>query len=242
MSRRAPPLPLSIIASFALLVALLVLGALPSPVMVVAQSIDCSGDLSDYPGLTYDTCQATQTAVVARTQTATAAGGSGQTAAPTNTSAPASGAPAATATPTLTRTATVTTTARTLTPTLAASPAASPTASPTRQAAAATAGASPTPTSALPAGVEARICLPGSSVELTGTTRPAVALLAYFDDRPVGGALSRADGSYSISLRIGPERPGLYLIEVRERDTRDLVSQEACEIPGLTPTATPEAP
>jgi hypothetical protein len=98
--------------------------------------------------------------------------------------------------------------------------------------------ATPTVTPALPAGVEALLCAPGSTVSLIGEAEPGLALLVYFDGRPVGGGFSRADGSYSIELLIGNERPGEYLVEVRERNTRDLIERTGCEVPGATPTPT----
>ncbi|MFQ3661950.1 MAG: hypothetical protein SNJ69_06105 [Chloroflexaceae bacterium] len=103
-------------------------------------------------------------------------------------------------------------------------------------------GPTATPTSALPPGIETLVCLPGTTITLTGSAPASTALLAYFDGRPVGGGFSRADGVFRIDLMIGPERPGVYLVEVRKRDGRERVSQWGCEVPGATPTPTLVAP
>lgn len=78
-------------------------------------------------------------------------------------------------------------------------------------------------------------------VTITGVVEGSVALLAYFNDRPVGGSFARSDGQYSITLHIGPERPGVYPVEVRERDGRALVQQLACEVPDAASLATTTA-
>lgn len=102
------------------------------------------------------------------------------------------------------------------------------------------AAAEPSPTSAaaLPEGVTALACVPGETVDLAGQTEPNSALLLFFDERPVGGGLSGADGRYRLRLQVGDERPGTYLVEVRERVGRALVEQFGCEVPPFTPTPT----
>ncbi|MBP1464200.1 hypothetical protein EYB53_000630 [Candidatus Chloroploca sp. M-50] len=87
-----------------------------------------------------------------------------------------------------------------------------------------------TPTS-LPDGIEILTCFAQSTVELTGEAEPNTALLLYFNSRPVGGGFSRADGRYKLNLKIGDERPGTHIVEIRERDGRDLVRRLACDIP-----------
>jgi hypothetical protein len=87
-------------------------------------------------------------------------------------------------------------------------------------------------------GLERLLCQPGSTVTITGTVEGSMALLAFFDSRPVGGSFARSDGQYSITLSIGPERPGTYAVEVRERDGLAVVQRLACEVPGATPTTT----
>src|SRR5687768_16012456 len=106
MFRRSLSLPLALLAGFATLVVLLMVGVLPSPVLV-AQVSSCPDDT--YPNLSYTDCKATQQA-----------GTSGP--APSNTTGNTGGggsnqAPQVTATSTVTRTAT---TAATGQPTTAA--------------------------------------------------------------------------------------------------------------------------
>lgn len=218
MSRRSISPPLAFTAVFVVLVALLVTGALPSP-MVVAET-QCNKDY--LAPAAYDNCLKTQTAE------ASTGGGSGGG----NSSPSATPTPTSTAALTVTRTLTPT---QILTPTLGA-PAATPTVAPQQ----AQTAPEPTPTPALPEGVAALVCVPGASVNLVGRAAPGTPLLAYFDGRPVGGGFSRADGGFSIDLLIGDERPGLYLVEVRERESLALVGQFGCEVPGgETPTPTP---
>jgi hypothetical protein len=210
--------PLSLLGVFAGLFILLISGALPRPNLVQAQR--CS-----YPGLTEADCFATQTAQVTSYP------------APISPTAPAQQQPApaqpqATATEALTTTVTITTTSATL----EATPTPIATITSTRQVITAEI---PSPT--LPSeleGVDPLICQPGATVTITGTAEGNVALLAYFNDRPVGGSFARNDGQYSITLHIGPERPGIYSVEVRERDGRALVQQLACEVPGVILDAT----
>lgn len=221
MSRRSPSLPLVLAAAFFLMVAMMVSGILPSPVAVAL--VQCSGDYAP-PNVGYDDCKKTQTAE---------AGG------PTATNTPGSGGggggsqpPAPTSTPTSTRTAAPTQVTAPVTATLA------PTSTPTSLAQAQQSQPTPTATSELPAGVAAQLCVPGTVVPLAGEAPPNTPLLAYFDTRPVGGGFSRADGLYSIDLLIGDERPGTYVVEVRERESDALVGQFACEVPAFTPTPT----
>lgn len=218
-SRRADA-PLIVTAAFVVLVALLTTGVLPSPIVVA--EVQCSGEYAP-PNLGYDDCKRTQTAEAASpTATSASSGGGGGS----------QSAPTLTPTPTVTRTPTATAPAVTGTPLPSATPVAT---RPPSQGAV----APPTPTAALPTGVPALVCLPGTTVTLAGQAAPRTQLLAFFGDRPVGGGFSLADGSYSIDLLIGQERPGLYLVEVRERDGLTVISQVGCEIPGDTGTPTP---
>ncbi|NTU82772.1 MAG: hypothetical protein HGA45_25955 [Chloroflexales bacterium] len=220
--------PLSLIAAFGLLIVMLLLGAMPSP--LVAQSDEC---VSNYPtpGPEREDCYRTATAKavkISNTNTAYAISKSPATNTP-GSSAPQ--APTSTATLTATETLTATSTAQPATATLG--PTSTPTA--TRQVAAIS--PSPTATSTL-VDRETILCAPGLAVALRGEARPDTALLAYFNGRPVGGALSRSDGDYLILLRVGDERPGIYPVDLRERHSRDLVRRLACEVPGATPTPT----
>ncbi|WP_298817850.1 hypothetical protein [Chloroflexus sp.] len=182
-------------------------------------------------------CNITKTAVIA-TRTAAAAPALTQTAqaggqpSPTASSTPTTTSTAATNTPTSTPTSNpiptnsptvVATIQRTLTPTSTPSPTALP-----------TAFLMPSPTIST-----VQRCAPGDTLELTGTTRPQTALLALFDDRPVGGGASDRSGAFRIVLRIGDERPGMHEIIVRERETATDVATYMCETsPPPTPTPT----
>lgn len=216
MKSRSGNLPFALAFAFLLLVAVLMAGFLPSPVDVIA--VECSGEYAP-PNVGYDDCK--------RTQTADVGGGTS-----TSTSGPS--LPTITSTPPGTRTVGVTPTSGATPPTAAPQP--TSTLAVTRGPA--QGAATPSPTSALPDGTSVLSCVPGSTVRLVGRAAPGTALLALFDTRPVGGGLSRADGVYAIELQIGKERPGLYLVEVRERATRALVGQFGCQVPGLTPTPT----
>lgn len=221
ISRRSLALPLYLIAACGTLIILLMVGALPAPTLIAQVSV-CPDPA--YPNLSYDNCKRTQQAGTSSP-------------APTSTSGSSSGnqpPPVVnTATPTATRTVTATAATQAPSATLAAS--ATPTA--TRD----PASIPPTPTSGslLPADVETLACVPGETLTLVGEARPGTALLAYFDDRPVGGGFARADGRFRIELLIGPERPGQYLVEVRERGSGELALQLGCAVPAFTPTPTP---
>jgi hypothetical protein len=227
MTRRSLSLPLTLIAASAVLLILLMAELLPSAVLVAQSSCPTAGFPSDdpvYPGLSYPNCKATQEAGTSGPAPSNTTGSGGNT----GGSQPAQ----VTSTPTLTRTLTTTaatarataTAGATLTPTLTRAPA--------------EVTPSATPTSELPDGVEALTCMPGETVRLSGEAEPGTALLAYFSDRPVGGGFARPDGQFTIDLLIGEERPGFYLVEVRDRTTRALVLQVGCEVPALTPTPT----
>jgi hypothetical protein len=87
--------------------------------------------------------------------------------------------------------------------------------------------------------VDATPCIPGDVIVIEGTADPELALIVTFGDRPVGGGFTRNDGSYRIRLRIGDERPGIYLVQVQERATRNLIQEFNCQVPAFTPTPTP---
>lgn len=224
MPHHSIALPLSLVVVFIGLTLALLVGALPATAPVsTAQNTNCP-----YPGAS--TCAENQQDTSYPAQTQTAQVQQTQTVQPQAT-------PTATATLTATPTgAAPTPTTRPLTPT------ATFTVAPTRTRPPAPTGPTPTPTSPLPPGVEVLTCIPGATITLAGSGPPSTALLVYFNGRPVGGGFSRADGSFSIDLTIGAERPGQYLVEVRKRDDRERVSQWGCEVPGATPTPTLVAP
>ncbi len=226
MSRRSLSLPLTLIAGFAALLIMLMSGLLPSAVLVAQSYCPTAGFPANdpvYPNLSYPDCKATQQAgqggpTSTNTTTSGDTGGNNQPAQPTNTQ-------------TITSTVTVTAGTAQVTPTITATRTPTLTREPVDE-------PSATPTSERPDGVEAMACVPGETVRLTGEAEPGMALLAYFGERPVGGGFARADGQFTIDLLIGDERPGFYLVEVRERTTRDLVTQIGCEVPAFTPTPT----
>lgn len=226
MSR--PPLiwPVTALAAFAALLVLLAVAALPTP--TVAQ--DSCASIYPTPGAERDDCYRTATARASQNNN-----GSYPDPTTPSESQPPPPPPQPTVTPTTTQTLTVTTT---LTPTNMAGPTSTPTVTATRPP-----QSSPTPsaTSTL-TGLETLICTPGASVVVTGVAAPNRALLLFFNERPVGGGLSRADGSYQIVLNVGRERPGIYPLTVRERDGLALVRELACEVPGALSTPTAPAP
>lgn len=225
MTNRSLFWPLSLLGVFVVLALLLLSGTLSSP--RIAEGQTCS-----YPGLSEQACFARQTSESARN----------------NPGYPAPQQPQATETPTATITttstvdttitsiATVTNTAQTSISQATRTPTATAT-SPVRQVQSPLPTATATVSSAFD-GLERLLCQPGATVTITGTVEGSMALLAFFDNRPVGGSFARSDGQYSITLRIGPERPGTYLVDVRERDGLAVVQRLACEVPGFTPTAT----
>jgi len=221
MPQRSITLPLSLVMVFAVLMLALLVGALPAtPPVSMAQSTSCPyPDASSCPGGQQNNPYPGATSTSTPTQTVQS-----------------QSTPTATATATATATTSLTTTPTRQTPTVTF------TAAPTRTRPPAPTGPTPTPTSALPEGIETLVCFPGATITLAGSGPPSTALLAYFNNRPVGGGFSRADGTFSIDLMIGRERPGQYLVEVRKRDGRERVSQWGCEVPGATPTPTLVAP
>ena len=229
MSQRSLFWPLSLIAAFALLVVMLLFGALPS--VLVAQTDQCAESYPT-PGPVRESCYTTATARVAnnaKTNTASA-----KTAYPPPTTPPQNIAPPApTAAPAQEATATLTPTNTVRPATATLGPTRTPTA--TRQVAQGT--PTSTATSVL-AGLETILCVPGTTVTITGEASPGLVILAYFNARPVGGALTRRDGTYRMLLNIGDERPGVYAVELRERLSRALVRELACEVPSATPTPT----
>lgn len=220
MPQRSLIWPVTVLVGFATLAVLLLAGALPTP--LVAQVDDCAS-VYPTPGADRDNCNRTATAKVSQ-------GGYPSPSATTGSSQPP---PQATAT--ISATATLSVTATATQPPATATVGPTSTAISTRQPAG---SPTPTPTSTL-VGLETILCPQGARVEVRGRAEPSAALLAYFNDRPVGGALARPDGSYLILLSIGAERPGIYPVDIRLRDSRALVRALACEVPGVTPTPTP---
>jgi hypothetical protein len=87
----------------------------------------------------------------------------------------------------------------------------------------------------------ARLCIPQTTVLVTGTAPPSAALLLRFAGRVVGGGVSGADGSYRLTLQVGRERPGTYTVSVALRVSGEELQRFPCEVPGAT-TAPTQAP
>lgn len=244
MARSHPILPLSVIVAGLTFVFWVSLSTSPNALWAQPSCdekpaypgcIEIPVDCGSYPA---NVCDVTKTAVIQTrtaaaapvlTQTAQAGGQQGQqaTATPTATITRSPTLVAGTTTtPTTNQTVTTVTPAATFTR--------SPTVPPLNV-------PSPTPlftvTPTLPTTATLR-CAPGDLLELTGTTRPHTALLALFDDRPVGGGASDHNGLFRIVLRIGDERPGVHDIVVRERERAVVVAEYTCQTPS-PPTPTP---
>jgi hypothetical protein len=192
--------------------ALLIMLLLPiwgSELSRAAPSLACENGDSDYP----DPCQ-TQTAV--------------------------SSAVTATTIPTATVRSTAATATNTITPAAATTTAATPTVSrvPTLTPIPAVTRGSPVPPPTAQMIDGAVPCIPGTQILVEGVGPRNTALLLYFGGQPVGGATSGADGSYSIPLRIGHERPAFYPVQVQVRGTRAVIREFTCLVPYFTPTPT----
>ncbi len=144
--------------------------------------------------------------------------------------------PTATVTPTITETAMATSEAATVSPT---SELPSPTGTATTTSVPRGDAPTLTPTPTLLPDVEVLSCAYGVPVVIEGEDAPPLTpLLLFFGDRAVGGDTSDSEGRYRLRLVPGEERPGLYPVSVRVRDTRDIVDRLACEVVGATPTPT----
>ncbi|MEI6776452.1 MAG: hypothetical protein WCK70_06095 [Chloroflexales bacterium] len=172
----------------------------------------------------YADCLKTRTAILLQTELA------GATATSVPASANSSGSQpvvAATPTPTFTSTSTATSTRiASVTPQTMAILFSTPTAS-------ATPTATPS-TDPLATDLAVIPCLPGDVIPVNGSASAEEALIVSFGGRPVGGGFSRKDGSYSILLRIGDERPGTYLVQVQERATRTMIRKFNCQVSATT--------
>jgi cytoskeletal protein RodZ len=79
------------------------------------------------------------------------------------------------------------------------------------------------------------VCPMGEITVIEGTAPPNTAVVAYFEDRTVGGATSDAAGIYRLPLDVGSEYPRNYLIQIRIRQTYQLLREVICEVPTPTP-------
>jgi hypothetical protein len=83
------------------------------------------------------------------------------------------------------------------------------------------------------------LCPGGATTLLRGTGEPNTPLIAFFDERAVGGGLVDREGNWEIPLTIS-EPPGVYPVEVRVRGTNEVVQRFRCFVDPerITPTAT----
>lgn len=82
-------------------------------------------------------------------------------------------------------------------------------------------------------------CAPGDTIAITGAGPARTGLLLRFGGRAVGGGVSDAAGAYRLTLQVGGERPGDYPVVIEVRETRELLQQLTCTVPGTVPGATP---
>jgi hypothetical protein len=86
-------------------------------------------------------------------------------------------------------------------------------------------------------------CIPGTTVEIAGSGAPAnTDLIIFMNGRAIGGGRSDSNGRYRILITIGPERPDIYLLEIKTRERRILIREAACDVPAPTPPLLPNAP
>lgn len=85
-------------------------------------------------------------------------------------------------------------------------------------------------------------CIPGETIELVGENAPPnTPLIVFFNGFSIGGGVTDRNGRYSIRVRIGPERPDIYLLEIKTRERRILIREAACIVPEPTPGLLPNA-
>ncbi|MEY3989854.1 MAG: hypothetical protein RI985_935 [Chloroflexota bacterium] len=74
-------------------------------------------------------------------------------------------------------------------------------------------------------------CRRQTRLVIQGMTDPYSLLLLSFADRIVGGGISYASGGYAIPMVVGDEARGVYLVEIRQRNTNKVVKQFSCTVP-----------
>ncbi len=146
--------------------------------------------------------------------------------------------PTAMTTPTLTLTPTDGTaeTAESATETPTVTSTRTPTASATSSPTGVSETATPTPTIPADALLD---CTPGEALWIEGVAPPSTVLLLYFGGQAVGGTVSDAQGEYAMLLVVGNERGGDYPLEVRVRQSGEIIQELVCAVPTFTPTPTP---
>lgn len=99
----------------------------------------------------------------------------------------------------------------------------------------------PTPTATLTL-VGDVACMPGAPLSITGVGPPRAPILLYFGDRVVGGGSVEADGTFTLPLLVGVERPGQHTVSVQVRGSGQVLTEFTCAVPAVTPTPLPDRP
>jgi hypothetical protein len=86
---------------------------------------------------------------------------------------------------------------------------------------------------------DALTCLPGAPITITGTGPPHTPYLLYFGQRVVSGGSVLSNGHFYVSLIVGNERAGIYVVQVRVRGSSHVLRQLTCSVPDVTPTPLP---
>lgn len=230
MSRQSVFLPISLLATGVMLIVLML--TRPTTQLQATRQ----GQQGDpYPALTE------QARIAEATQTAEATLGSSRYPPPTSTATSAATRqptrPSGPLTPIATFVATPATppTAAPVPPTVAA-PA---TPAPPRPTATPTPTRTPTPTPSPTPDPNKLTCTVGQPVTISGTGPANAGLLVRFAGRVVGGGSVGGNGTYSLTMVVGVELPGVHRVTIELRDTRQVIRELTCTIPPYTITPTP---
>lgn len=97
---------------------------------------------------------------------------------------------------------------------------------------------------------ETQICAPGQPTIVAGDGPAGAPLLLVFAGRVVGGGATASDGRYRLTLVVGAEAPGRYVVAVERRGDHQVLRTLVCWVPtaeelralraaSATPTASP---
>lgn len=231
MSRQSLFLPISLLATSVMLIVLM----LTRPTTQL-QATRQSQQNDVYPSGTAQAMteqvrimEATQTAMASRYPVPTSAATMTVTRQPTRPSGPLTPIATFPATPAapptlapLPPTAAVPPTAALPQPTATARPTSTPTSTPT-----------PTPDP------NKLTCIVGQPVTINGTGPANAGLLVRFEGRIVGGGSVSGNGTYSLTMVVGVELPGIHAVTIELRDRRQVIRELTCTIPPYTITPTP---
>lgn len=87
------------------------------------------------------------------------------------------------------------------------------------------------PTPIPPGAAGPLICAPGSPIIFHGKASPRAGLLLYFAGRAVSGGVADGSGVFNITLNVGRERPGTYIVAVYVRGSWEEIIRTTCTIP-----------